>query len=68
MKGPRGPSNAMFPTLSNCGTLLTKKYQQPQQHKRSALTEIKGNKVGFLMLHPKTKTKILMLLFSQQLT
>jgi hypothetical protein len=64
--GLRGPSSAKFRELLDCGTLVTRKYQQSQQNK-SALTEIKKNKAGFLMLQPKIKTKILMLLFPQQL-
>jgi hypothetical protein len=66
IKGLRRPSNAIFPELLDCGTLLTRKYQQPRQNK-SALIGIKQNKVGILMLHPKIRTKILMLLFTQQL-
>jgi hypothetical protein len=64
--GLRGPPSAKFPELLDCGTLLTRKYQQPQQHK-SALTETEQNEAGFLMLQPKIKIKILMLLFPQQL-
>jgi hypothetical protein len=67
IKGLTGPSSAMLPELLDCGTLLTGKHQQPQQHK-SALIGIKQKKVGFLMLHPKIRTKILTLLFPQQLT